>query len=258
MIRRNIKLRDGADGWILISQIEHAHLAGQLAEVWTAKPAPALSSMRDELLAAIYHHDDGWDQWERSPGVDADLGHPLEFTEVPTIDSLAIWRRSIAIGEQIGPLAAYVIAGHFCYLLERSAAYAASDATGVAARNWSHEFRDQQSSWLDHWRAQDRNANTLAIADMALSFLQNLDAVSLWFCCAERTEPHETTLPIRTTVRFAPESPHRVRVSPWPFSAGEPEIRVRGTQMRAARFANAADFARAERETVELSWQLCP
>ncbi len=258
MIRRNTKLRDGADGWILISQIEHAHLAGQLAEVWTAEPFPSLRPVRDELLAAIFHHDDGWGQWELNPGVDAEMGHPLEFTEVPTKDSLAIWRRSIALGEQIGPLAAYVIAGHFCYLLEKSAVWQSSDDTGIAARAWSHEFRDKQTGWLNQWRARDSSANTQQCADLALSFLQGLDAVSLWFCCAERTEQHEITLRNCPAIRFAPESPFRIQVSPWPFRANEHEIRVQGAQMQAARFATAADFVVAERETVELSWQLFP
>jgi hypothetical protein len=232
-------------------------LAGQIAEMWIAAPAEALRSVHDELLAAIYHHDDGWDEWERSPGVDAELGHPLEFTELPTKDSLAIWRRSIAIGEKIGPLAAYVIAGHFCYLLEKSAAWKLSDDTGETARAWSHEFRDKQSGWLDQWIGQGPTTEKLEIADLALSFLQSLDAVSLWFCCAERSDRHNMALPIRETISFVPESPYRVRVNPWPSSAEEQEIHVHGMQMQAARFDTPADFATAERETVKLSWQLC-
>ena len=225
--------------------------------MWIAQPAEALRSVHDELLAAIYHHDDGWDEWERSAGVDAELGRPLEFTEVATKDSLAIWRRSIAIGEKIGPLAAYVIAGHFCYLLEKSAAWKLSDDTGATARAWSHEFRDKQTRWFDRWRSHDRESEKLEIAGSALSFLQSLDAVSLWFCCAERTDRHDLTLPNRNTVSFAPESLYRVRVNPWPFSAKEQEIHVHGSQIRAARFATPADLATAERETVRLSWQLC-
>ena len=55
MIRRDATLPDGSPAWVLVSQVDHAHLAGELAEGWR-DGLPAASV----LLPTIYRHDDGW------------------------------------------------------------------------------------------------------------------------------------------------------------------------------------------------------
>src|SRR5690242_18324673 len=96
MIRRLEQHPDRGDSWLLIPQIEHARLAGRLAENWGAAPFGTLPA-RDELIVAVEHHDDGWADWDRRPAVDAERGTPIEFTEMPLADALGIWRQSIDI-----------------------------------------------------------------------------------------------------------------------------------------------------------------
>ena len=85
--------RDQNDRWLLISQLEHARLAQDLASTWGNTHVKGLPLL-DWLLPAIRDHDDGWLEWEQSPKYDAD-GRPISFTEMPADDSVEIWTRSI-------------------------------------------------------------------------------------------------------------------------------------------------------------------
>src|SRR5581483_10014235 len=126
MIRRKQIDGTGRAFWVLISQVEHARVAGELAQQWGNPPLTPLVP-RDELVATIRHHDDGWAEWERMPGVDPQLGQPYAFTEMPLADSLAIWRKSIDGARSLGNLAPYLVSGHFSALLRHSNAWQKSD-----------------------------------------------------------------------------------------------------------------------------------
>src|SRR5689334_22023337 len=103
MIRRPQPGVDSQPQWVLISQVEHARVSGELAEHWAA----GALAPRDELVATIYHHDDGWREWEQRPDVDPEPGRPRAFTEMPLADSLVIWQRSIDAAARLGNLAPY-------------------------------------------------------------------------------------------------------------------------------------------------------
>src|SRR5688572_24534396 len=103
MIRRDVTEPDGQSFfWLLIPQISHAQLAGELATFWTITLDPWISNRlelhpeRMELILAILHHDDGWASWDAEPGVDSDTGTPSNFNEMLLGESLAIWRHSIS------------------------------------------------------------------------------------------------------------------------------------------------------------------
>ena len=151
MIRR----ADGAEAWILISQIDHAQLAARLAAHWRGPAADQLEP-RLELLAAIEHHDDGWAGWEAKPGVDDVTGRPLAFDEMLLGESLAIWRHSITAAEAFGPLAAYCVAGHFCALLERFDSCApGGPAKQKLAESFLAYFAKRRAAWLAQCEATD-------------------------------------------------------------------------------------------------------
>ena len=90
MIRRDYQDTDGTACWLLVTQPEHARLAGELAEHWGAGTVAPLVSPA-ELLPAVYHHDDGWSDWEQHPTLDPEHGRPRSFTEMPLERSLEIW-----------------------------------------------------------------------------------------------------------------------------------------------------------------------
>ncbi len=92
MIRREGTSR--SSGWILISQVDHAHLAAELAGAW-GNDRRAEIPWRDDLLPAIRDHDEGWREWEHFPDVHPETHFPRNFTEMPPADSVRIWTNSI-------------------------------------------------------------------------------------------------------------------------------------------------------------------
>lgn len=88
--------RDDGESWLLITQVDHAHLAGDLAAAWGNAQTPPVPEPT-LLLPAIRDHDEGWRSWEKSPRIHPDTGIPREFLEMPMVDAVAIWRRSIEV-----------------------------------------------------------------------------------------------------------------------------------------------------------------
>lgn len=85
--------RDSQNGWLLVSQLEHARLAHDLAAAWGNGLTPSLP-LGEWLLPAIRDHDEGWLKWELAPDLNEE-GSPRSFMEMPAEDSVAIWSRSI-------------------------------------------------------------------------------------------------------------------------------------------------------------------
>ena len=86
--------RETQDGWVLISQVDHAHLAADLASAWGSEDVTPLP-LTDWLVPAIRDHDAGWRAWEAEPTITAD-GLPRQFTEMNAEDAAIIWTSSIA------------------------------------------------------------------------------------------------------------------------------------------------------------------
>jgi hypothetical protein len=254
MIRRDTYTADGEHRWLLIMQPEHARLSGLLAESWGAAPFAPVAP-RDELLAAIYQHDDGWEPWEQSPQVDPQTGRPLEFTEMPLADSLGIWRGSILAVCRFGDLAPWLVAGHFSALLRSSANW--RNAEGEQARI-ANEFLQEQdmrrSEWLTKWLAADPRRHTRELADEGLRCLQFFDALSLWLCCAERWLPHTFEPPSGPPITIRPVNAVRFAAEPWPFTTSKLELAVCGRSVAAVTYRTADEFAAADSRQVELRW----
>jgi hypothetical protein len=180
MIRRDVQLADDAPAWALISQIEHARISAELASQCRGRFGPANASLvRDEALVAVAAHDDGWREWEEAPKLDPKYGRPLSFMELAVEDATEIWSKSIAVAEEIGPLAAWMVSGHFMRLLEHSE-HARFDSL---AQSWLAEIRPRRVAWFAKWQAIEPELRDAAVADEALEWLWAFDEASLWFCC---------------------------------------------------------------------------
>lgn len=303
MILREHKAADGSPAWLLISQVDHAHLSGQLAAAWGAAPFTVLEG-REQLLPAIYHHDDGWADWEKRPSVDADTGRPIDFLEMPLDAALAIWRSSILAASRHGPLAGYVVSGHFAQLLAGSQRLQENaQLTEVVAQWWSPEeiaetarqdtaraalrsklqhdrdmrghlartiaslsvseaktlgFLDEQS-WLQcSWLGEMEEMHNRPLEVRALEQLQFFDALSLWFCMAERDDPQVFEPPGGPEVTFSPEGADRLHVSPWPFREGHIQVEVAGRCVPRQHYRSADELAQTRREEATLVWTLVP
>jgi len=252
MIRRQQITSDGTRRWILVPQIEHARLSGDLARRWGGRHVQSLEP-REELLAAIYHHDDGWRRWQSAPGVDPESGKPRSFTEMPLEASLPIWSESILVAADIGPLAGWAVSGHFCDLLRHS-----HFADEPAAVNWLAEQDAARAGWFARWAEIDPEQNTVARADRALAHLQMFDALSLWFCCAARADPHTVDTPGGLAVTVEPQDEATMSVDPWPFTESEVRLTATGRAIPVARYADAQSLAAVPSASVTLAWLLRP
>ncbi|HEX6984505.1 MAG TPA: DUF3891 family protein, partial [Planctomycetaceae bacterium] len=87
--------REATDGWLLISQVDHARLAGDLAAAWGNDRVAGLP-LAEWLVPAVRDHDEGWRIWEAAPTV-TEEGRPRQFTEMPAAEAAAIWAVSIDV-----------------------------------------------------------------------------------------------------------------------------------------------------------------
>ncbi|MEK6249418.1 MAG: DUF3891 family protein [Planctomycetales bacterium] len=272
MIRRTTSLADGTDGWILISQVQHAQLAGQILRNWSLHLDSDLASVWNELLEAVFHHDDGWTEWQQK--VDPKSGWPLDFLEMPLHETLAIWTRSINLAENIGGLSAYIVAGHFTQLLQPVLTQSAGGQVSTV-RNWCAEMSEARKGWLANWQSQNESVHTIELAEKAVRILKAFDAASLWFCCQPVSPPHVLQSHIGPPVVMTQDSETQstgiqqpgtqkpgtnVVVSPWPFQMKQVSIEAEGHQMKVARFDRTGDFDNAAKQPISLHWTLkeCP
>ncbi len=184
MIRREIQFPGEEPQWLLVSQLEHARLSGVLAAAAighfpsqaSKESSEATSHARAEVVRAIERHDDGWASWEAWPKLDAE-GKPPSFTEMPQADAIDIWTGCADEAERLGPLAAFMVSGHFLALLDRSSEKATS-----AALAWRSKYEPLRDEWREQWYDRNPGQNESWIPEEALTWLQDYDLMSLWLC----------------------------------------------------------------------------
>lgn len=271
MIRRELKLDDGARMWLLVSQVAHAHVSGALVEHWHDEFAP-------DVVEAIRHHDDGWSEWESAPRMNAEIGAPYSFLEMPIAESVVIWDGSIAAARQFGPLAGWIVCGHFYNLLADS-----EHANEPPAIAWLTAKRKVRTAWLDEW-IRANPSHTLENAKRAQQMLPLADLFSLWLCCDCPVDalPNGSLLgqsPMKARTesllaRFqfvSPECTIRESVSkkrveglswivpvrPYPFGASPVAITTQATAAPLERYGSWEEL-KAASWPFELTWSLVP
>lgn len=277
MIRREILLVGGESCWLLVSQIEHARVSFLLARHCMSHfgqspeppcDSPAVQQVRNELLQAILHHDDGWAPWEAQPGIDPQLRRPLSFRELPLDAALANWDRSISRAAQIGPLASWTVAGHFAALLEDSA----KQYDEALAARWLARTAGQRAQWVSQWQAQDPSLRTLQLAAEALLWLQTFDLLSLWLCSVcpaggetvqrwpegYRIAPNNSLgMQVRPDETVANAQRTTVVVDPWRFDVPEIELEAASLLAPIRKYRDSDDLLK-NCTPHQLRWKLAP
>lgn len=251
MLRRDIELPDSVPGWLLVTQKDHAFLSRDLALAWGGAGFESLG-LRDQLLAAVTHHDDGWKEADALPTVDPNSGRPRDFLEMPLELALSIWERSMLASRQFGPLAGYLVTRHFQALLERHP-HASRQAAEIAASLLGPDGPWQ--GWFAEWQAEDPNHNTLEKAEHWLKFLQLFDWLSLWLGMAVRQEPLVQPTPDGPTVTFTPCAPGVLTVNPWPFREESVTVALAGRPLPQPVYADSAAVLAALGEPITLTWR---
>jgi hypothetical protein len=104
------------DGLSLVSQPEHARLAGRLAEHWGNQAFAVDRPTSASLTVAAARHDDGWHALDAVPVVLDEEGRPAHFLEVPLGDTIAPYREGVDLIYQDDPYAGVLASMHWAGL----------------------------------------------------------------------------------------------------------------------------------------------
>jgi hypothetical protein len=250
--------RDDGNDWLLIRQVEHARLAAQVAAVWGNDTCSGLPRA-DLLVWVIDHHDDGWNAWTRAPQIDPANGKPRNFTEMPMGVATDLWRQSIAICAKRDPLGGIWVSKHFCWLAKGARENRGDAPEELAAID---DFLHAQVRLTNEWRKDVDQPKSSEEVDRSIEagfrLVQFFDYLSLWLCCAERTDPGEIDCPERGRIQLTPITPYRISLKPYPLSVSELRLTVSAKRVAARAYADDADLAHAlsEAHTEEMTWKL--
>lgn len=261
MIRRNFVDERGAANWLLISQVAHARISGDLTERWHELFPP-------EVIDAITHHDDGWAKWEAAPQLDPARGRPLSFLEMPVADAIAIWDDSITSARRIGPLAGAIVAGHFIGLARGS-----EHATKSPAREWLRTMAESRATWINVWKRAN-SLHTEALVTVAQGMLLAADLLSLWLCCdgpvttIESAAVPNSEMEARAATVLGKYRFHRISMttdgsgvdwqgwlSPWPFADESLALESTAIAVPTAHYTSWSEIVAVARPML-LRWQL--
>src|SRR4051812_296356 len=189
-------IQAGESTQLLITQPDHAALAGAIMGRWTADGLEG-SPHRTEILRAIAEHDNGWREVDAAPLVDRATGRILDFIHAPDAVRQGVWPRGV---ERLAgtPYVAALVAQH---AIEIYSGY--KDDPG-----WRPFFVDIEAARDRHLHRALVDRETL---DDDYSFVRAGDLISLTFCNAWTEEQR---LSSRYTLRPRGRD---LAVSPDPF-----------------------------------------
>lgn len=243
-------VRPAGDAWLLISQVQHARLAAEIARNWHLPDE--LSGLRECFLFAVAYHDEGWKTWERAPTIDED-GGPRNFMDMPMPVATGIWTDSINVAAKHSPLSGLWVSEHFCHL----ARLAIEHRQAVSDRNAAARFLARQAAQHQIWRESSGIEDFSPIELAGLHGVQFFDRLSLWLCCEERTADQTFVDPSGKESCWSPESALSIRVTGG-LTNSELKLTVPAVQIEHRCYTDNRDLRRAIKRgrRTALSWVL--
>jgi hypothetical protein len=209
-------IQDLGASQLLITQPDHAALAGRIMRHWTADHLPQ-SPRRADILLAITEHDNGWREVDATPIVDPATGALLDFVHAPDDVRQGVWPRGVGRLSHV-PYAAALVAQHASHIYSRYRTTA----------GWSSFFVE-----MDRLRDRHLRATTASLTELQRDYLlvRIADLISLTFCAQWRDEQSDGT---GRTVRLVDCS--RVTVAPDPFGGRIVTFEVPATEVPAGAY----------------------
>lgn len=259
----------------LVTQIDHAHLAGVLAEHWGnerfAVPAP-----RPAFLCAAAHHDDGWFELDGRPFFNPRAQRPSHFTEIPLDQSAGPYGRGVESVYARDPLAGALVSMHWSgFSTSRWGAGGGPPSENPLALEI---VARQESRWMpalrEAWGYRGRRSEFDAHAWHAYEVLQAVDLLSLGLALLELDPASAEREPTRvedvlgrvqradgplavtavpqaagtaapTTLIVRPLGDARVELDPHPLDIPELEIVLPAREIEDRRYESEQSAARA-------------
>ncbi len=237
----------------LITQPDHAALAGRMAEAWGNEQFAAPAA-RDALICAAAHHDDGWHDLDSRPTYNSERKRPAHFTELPLSESAgpyargveSVYERDLRAGALVGmhfsgfytnrwgvgtgpasedPLALQVVA-------EQEARWMPALRAAWANRGPRSEFDAETWHAYEVLQAVDLLSLALGLMDLARAAEGQIVDVTSTLTRVEQPPggravtgvPRAVGHPSRAAITVQPIAPRRVTLDPYPFR--EPELQL--------------------------------
>jgi hypothetical protein len=185
------KQKQPATEWLLITQVDHAQLAGDLA---ARLQCPLLPQLDEGLVRAISSHDAGWAGFDAglttSEGHPSfprlnDRGKPLSFLEATPAEFVVAWTGSIDKAEKSGPAGGIIVSGHFCRLAEgRLTSRIDNEEDTSRFRQFLHSENARQQKLVGGANYSSSQLHVLT------DVLQFCDLLSLYLCCGASEPVH--------------------------------------------------------------------
>jgi hypothetical protein len=171
--------KQAANAWQLVTQADHAALAGEMAR---NLKNPDFPNLHTEIISAIAVHDDGWKEVDDpiSPKVNRQ-GRPLSFFEESPANIFRAWGGSIAAATQIAPIAGILVSEHFCRIARD---FSRSPTTPPEVVQALTTFVEREIAQQEDLRGQQSRSD--GEIRVLVDVLQFFDLLSLYICCGSQ------------------------------------------------------------------------
>lgn len=229
----------------IVTQVDHAEVAGALAEAW-ADSGPLALRPRESVVLAARLHDIGWRHWEAAPRRNPDTGRPANFLDVVIEEHLRLYRLGIEEVEAEDPYAGMLVsmhaAGIYTGRYDTQPALRLSRAPGVQAL--VDAFVAEREAHYGALRERLGVSTDELWRNYVL--LQAFDRLSLRLCQGDPAGPGpmEIVLPDGGTLHVRTEGDAE-SVDPWPFTSARVEVSIPTRSVPLEGYADDAALAEA-------------
>lgn len=241
--------RKDSEGWILVSQHDHAVLAGEIIALWGnaafERPRPF-----GEVVFAVARHDSGWKDWDASPKINPENGYPANFMEMEPGDQYRIWKGSYLGHAREHPYASSLIALHFGRFNEKSLS---KNPGNGKAKLLEREIDEFVSGNLG-MEASSGEAGVLPPdVKINLRFVQIGDIISLTLCHGWH-DMDIKDVPVNyegdtAPIKMASSDGFNFTMDPYPFAVPVVKCSVPAVRLSRASFESDDDLRRALRDS---------
>jgi hypothetical protein len=243
-------IRPDGDGALVIGQLSHSWLAGQLARAWGNERFGELES-REELVLGAEQHDVGWAAFDLEPRLNPDTGLPLSFLEISAEQHLQIWRDAPDHLLSQSLRAALLVSLHGSSLSQLRARRAPEHAAMLQAHVEQERARQSELT--------GRLSLTAEQVERDRALLWAWDGISLALCCRWRpftaTEVPSVEGPLDVELRELEAG--ACTLDPWPFTDERLEVHCEARRLEGGyRDESAMRAAYAAAEPVTLRFVL--
>jgi uncharacterized protein DUF3891 len=262
------------DGLWLVTQPEHAALAGRLATQWGNEQF-SLGPSTASLVRAAARHDDGWTVLDGAPLIAADEGRPAHFLEVPLAKTVGPYGEGVDLIYEDDVYAGVLASLHWAGLY--MSRWGVQDSPPVEHPLAREVVADQERRIAPHlrelWAGNGLRSAFEAAVWRDYELLQALDLVSLALCLLDARSPTSAgadDIPVPATLReidqpaggrLIPNVPERggahvtlrlrvvapdvVLVDPFPLTTSGVQFEVQARRMPDERFPTVDSAAAA-------------